>query len=84
MQINVPVLGVNEKTLELLKKGKYDEVFEKPKYVENITAKQTGIPRFNGKSIFFCDAPDMKANNPNTPLKSCICLRVLSCMCHQT
>ena len=51
--IQIPVLGVNKTTLELLEKGKYDEVFEKPKYVETITAERSGIPQFNCKFVLF-------------------------------
>ena len=53
--MHLPVLGVDKRTLELLEKGKYDEVFEKPKYVENINAEQSGASttHFYGKSIFF-------------------------------
>jgi hypothetical protein len=38
--------GVEEKTLDLLRKGEYGEVFSKPKYIENITADKSGIPNF--------------------------------------
>ena len=51
--MHLPVLGVDKRTLELLEKGKYDEVFEKPKYVENMNAEQSGTSttHFNGESI---------------------------------
>lgn len=44
--------GVDKRTLELLRKGEYDQVFEKPKFVENITAEQPGfIEAVNAMSL---------------------------------